>query len=162
MSAPDAADVRLLVQRLPGERRCTPDTLTLDPLRGVLGDRWSLGKAPDPEAMVTLMRWDIAERLAAQAGVPVALLGDNLFASLDTSAANLPPGTRLRVGTAMCEVTPKPHRGCSKFAARVGLDALKMTASRPLEQLRGVHLRVLDGGEVRLGDTLTVMSRGPR
>jgi hypothetical protein len=45
------------------------------------------------------------------------LFGDNLFVDLDISAANLPCGSRLRVGDAIVEVTPKPHNGFSKFAS---------------------------------------------
>ena len=46
--------------------------------------------------------------------------GDNLFVDLDLSAANLPPGTRLRVGAAVVEVTPKPHTGWRNLAAAAG------------------------------------------
>ena len=163
----DEGTVALVVQRLPGEKRATPGMITLDVERGVLGDRWSGGRwpaglrAPNPDAMVTLMRWDVADVLARRAGVPVEILGDNLFASLDTSAANLPPGTVLQVGSARCVVTPKPHTGCSKFSARVGSDALALTRADEwkLTQLRGVHLRVLEGGTASVGDAITVVAR---
>ncbi len=152
--------VGLVVQRLPGEKRATPPTITLDPLHGVVGDRWSL-KNPNPEAMVTLMRWDVADVLARRAGVPIAILGDNVFATIDTSTSNLPPGTVLEVGGATCVVTPKPHTGCSKFSARVGADAWALTreARWVPTQLRGVHLRVLVGGDVSVGDRIRVIFR---
>jgi hypothetical protein len=155
--SPDSAPLRLLVQRLPGEKRATPPSVTLDPDRGVLGDRWGAVLFPNPEAMVTLMRWDVARLLVDDP----AILGDNLFADLDTSAANLPPGTIVQVGPARCEVTPKPHTGCAKFARRAGDDALAVTRSPTWKtaQLRGVHLRVLQGGEVRVGDELRVIAR---
>lgn len=150
--SPDRALVRLLVQRLAGGARATPDVVTLDPRHGVIGDRWGAVLFPDPDAMVTLMRWDVASLLSPEP----AIFGDNLFADLDTSARNLPPGTLLRVGTARCEVTAKPHTGCSKFARRAGEEALALTRSPAWKaaQLRGVHLRVLVGGEVRLGDPI--------
>jgi MOSC domain-containing protein YiiM len=69
---------------------------------------------------------------------------------------------RGRIGEALCEVTPKPHTGCSKFAARVGAAALAITRSpawRPAN-LRGVHLRVLAGGPVRPGDRIVVEAQG--
>ena len=105
------------------------------------------------------MRHDVADVMTE--GGDVAILGDNLFVELDTSAANLPPGTEVHVGATRCVVTPAPHNGCNKFAARVGLDALKLTASpewRP-QQLRGVHLRVVVGGVVRPGDPVVVARR---
>lgn len=159
MADRDCAPAVLLVRRLPGQLRETPPSIRLDPVVGVVGDRWSLADAPNPDAMVTLMRWDVAALVAERAGVPVAILGDNVFASLDTSAENLPPGTIVRVGTARCVVTVKPHRGCDKFRARVGADVLRFTVDHAAHQLRGVHLRVLDAGDVALGDDVWVESR---
>jgi hypothetical protein len=154
--AADRARVALVVQRLPEERRVTPASVRLDPIGGVLGDKWSGGRKPNPEAMVTLMRWDVACLL----GDP-ASFGDNVFASIDTSAANLPAGTVLRVGGALCVVTAKAHTGCSKFAVRSSDAALALTKSPEWKasQLRGVHLRVLEAGDVAVGDELIVVSR---
>ena len=155
----DHGVVRLLVQRLPGEARLNPERVILDVAQGVLGDRWSLGGAPNPEAQVTLMRHDVACLLSA--GGDPSMLGDNLFVDIDTSAENLPPGTVLQIGDALCAVTPKPHTGCHKFAARVGAEALALTRASGWKQmqLRGVHLRVLEGGAVELGDTARVLRR---
>jgi hypothetical protein len=153
--ARDSAAIALLVQRLPEEQRATPWFVTLDPERGLIGDKWASGKR-NPEAMVTLMRFDVASLM----GDPVQF-GDNLFASIDTSAENLPPGTLVMVGSARCEVTPKAHTGCHKFARRAGDDALAITRDPAWirHQLRGVHLRVLEGGLVSVGDALVVLSR---
>lgn len=155
--ARDRAPIQLLVTRQRGERRSTPEVVTLDPARGVLGDQWSQDRPPKIDAQVTLMRWDVASLMHQTP----AIFGDNLFATLDTSASNLPPGTVVRVGQARCVVTPKPHRGCSKFQARAGRDALKIMSSATWKaaSLRGVHLRVLEGGEVRLGDEIVVERR---
>ena len=51
-------------------------------------------------------------------------LGGDL--DLDLSLTNLPPGTRLVLGTAEIEVTAQPHTGCAKFASRFGADALRL------------------------------------
>lgn len=153
----DAAPISMLVQRLPGNRRQTPPSVVLDVERGVLGDRWEGSFRRKIEAQVTLMRWDVASVMHPEP----AMLGDNLFASIDTSAANLPPGTVVSVGQATCIVTPKAHTGCSKFEARAGRDALELTRDPAWkdQQLRGVHLRILEGGEVRLGDLIEILSR---
>jgi MOSC domain-containing protein YiiM len=74
---------------------------------------------------------------------------------LDLSGENLPPGTRLAVGTAVIEVTPQPHTGCQKFTSRFGLDAMKFVNSpigRELN-LRGINAKVVTPGVVRVRDT---------
>jgi len=84
------------------------------------------------------------------------LAGDQLFVDLDLSKANVPPGTRISVGSAILEATDQPHTGCKKFAARFGADALKFISSptgREL-QLRGINLKVVQGGEIRPGDAV--------
>jgi MOSC domain-containing protein YiiM len=94
-------------------------------------------------------------------GQPLCLAGDNLFFDLDLSAANLPIGSRLRVGAAVLEVTPKPHNGCRKFMGRFGNDALRFVAHperRPLN-LRGIYLRVVEDGEIAVGDVVEVLAR---
>lgn len=42
-----------------------------------------------------------------------ALAGDQLYLDLDLSRDNLPAGTRLSLGTAVIEVTPRPRAGTS-------------------------------------------------
>ena len=82
------------------------------------------------------------------------LAGDQLFVDLDLSADNLPPGTRLSIGTAVIELTAQPHTGCGKFVERFGVDAMKLVNSalgRRL-QLRGVNAKVMQPGRIRVGD----------
>jgi MOSC domain-containing protein YiiM len=60
------------------------------------------------------------------------------------------------VGTATLEVTDDPHLGCGKFVRRFGADAMKFVNSprgREL-RLRGVNLRIVEGGEVAVGATV--------
>jgi MOSC domain-containing protein YiiM len=105
------------------------------------------------------MRRDVAELIAA--GQPLTLFGDNLFVDLDVSAANLPAGTRLRVGGALVEVTPKPHDGCHKFKGRFGGDALRFVSARATrdQNLRGIYWAVVEPGEARVGDPVRVLLR---
>jgi MOSC domain-containing protein YiiM len=105
------------------------------------------------------MRRDVAELIAA--GQPLTLFGDNLFVDLDISAANLPLGTRLRVGEAVVEVTAKPHNGCFKFKGRFGQDALFFVQAAPTrdQNLRGIYWKVVAPGEVSVGDPIRVLSR---
>jgi MOSC domain-containing protein YiiM len=131
----------------------------LSPEQGLHGDRWVKGGAtrpdgrPDPDMQLTLMN---ARTIALIAGEPTRwpLAGDNLYVDLDLSDDNLPPGTRLRVGTALLEVSAAPHTGCNKFAARFGLEATRFVNSREGKRLhlRGINAKVLEPGTVTVGD----------
>jgi MOSC domain-containing protein YiiM len=73
----------------------------------------------------------------------------------------LPPGSRLRVGEALLEVTPAPHNGCQKYRARFGEDALRFVWMQELRHrnLRGIYMRVETAGRVKPGDRVNVLSR---
>jgi MOSC domain-containing protein YiiM len=88
------------------------------------------------------------------------LAGDQFFVDFDLSVQNLPPGSRLRIGEATVEITEIPHRGCGKFSARFGVDALKFVNSEVGRELnlRGVNARVVAGGMVRTGDAVAKAS----
>jgi MOSC domain-containing protein YiiM len=82
------------------------------------------------------------------------LAGDQLFINMDLSAENLPPGTRLAIGSAVIEVTAQPHTGCKKFVARFGLEAMKFVNSPLGKQLhlRGINAKVVQPGVIHVGD----------
>jgi MOSC domain-containing protein YiiM len=107
------------------------------------------------------MQHDVASLIAN--GQPLPLFGDNLFLDLDLSATNLPIGSRLRAGAVLLEVTPKAHNGCHKFKGRFGSDALRFVAhpDRRSLNLRGIYLRVVEDGEVAVGDAVEVVMRPP-
>ena len=68
----------------------------------------------------------------------------------------LPPGTRLALGTAVLEVTAEPHTGCAKFHARFGGDAhcfVNVRTHRHL-RLRGLNAKVIQPGTVSAGDPI--------
>ena len=102
------------------------------------------------------MEHDVAELLAN--GQPLGLFGDQLFLDLDLSSENLPTGTRIRVGQALLEVTGLPHNGCRKFGARFGAEALRFVSRAGLRHrnLRGIYVRVIEDGEVAVGDRVQV------
>ena len=85
-----------------------------------------------------------------------ALAGDQLYVDLDLSPGNLPPGTQLDVGTAVIAVSDEPHRGCAKFGARYGSDAVVFVNSAVGRELnlRGINARVVQNGVVRVGDVI--------
>jgi MOSC domain-containing protein YiiM len=155
---PDAGRVAVIVRRRDGVRE-TPESVRLTVADGVPGDDWARRPPRDPAAQLAVMRREVAELIAN--GQPLTLFGDNLFVDLDIARANLPVGSRLRVGEAVVEVTPKPHDGCVKFRGRFGGDALRFVqapATRD-QNLRGIYWRVLEPGEVAVGAAIRVLSR---
>ena len=154
----DMGTLALIVSRGDDGRRETPARAFLTCEGGVPGDAWARDCPEKVEAQITVMRIDVA-RLVAN-GQPLSLPGDNLLVDLDLSAANLPPGSRLRLGAALLEVTSKPHDGCLKFRQRFGQDALRLTADHRDLHLRGIYVKVVQAGEIAVGDPITVLSRG--
>lgn len=156
----DAGKLSLIVARRENGRRETPEQAALSPKGGVTGDAWARDRSSDTETQITVMHVDVAQLIAN--GQPLTLFGDNLMVDLDLSVDNLPPGSRLRLGDALLEVTAKPHMGCVKFRQRFGKDALRLTADPRFRvlRLRGIHARVVEGSRVTLGDSIEILSRG--
>jgi MOSC domain-containing protein YiiM len=148
----DDGKVELIVRRPVEDVRETLTEARLDLAAGLVGDRWLSGEA-DPARQLTLMNARVAA-LLAQTQERWPLAGDQFYVDLDLSSRNLPPGTQLAAGSAVIEVSAVPHRGCKKFAARFGLDALRFVNSEVGYALclRGINTRVVRAGVVRPGD----------
>jgi hypothetical protein len=155
----DRGELALIVARRERGHRETPKRALLTPTGGVPGDAWLRNSPEKIDAQLAVMRVDVARLIAN--GQPLSLFGDNLLIDLDLSLANLPTGSRLRLGPALLEVTPEPHNGCLKFRQRFGADALRLTADRRFRdlRLRGIYMKVVEEGEVGLGDPIEVLSR---
>ncbi|MEL7208423.1 MAG: MOSC domain-containing protein, partial [Actinomycetota bacterium] len=115
----DVGRLELIVQRPAETERVVVESGELDEADGLAGDNWRArgsrhteDGAAEPERQLTLMG---ARAIRAIAGDPDrwAPAGDQLYVDLDLSEANLPPGTRLRIGRAEAEVSPAPHRAAS-------------------------------------------------
>lgn len=156
----DSGRLALIVCRTAEGVRETPERVHLTAEQGVPGDSWGRRTPPRYEAQLAVMRCDVAELIAN--GQPLTVFGDNLFVDLDISAANLPVGTRLRVGGAIVEVTPLPHDGCAKFKGRFGADALRFVNAKPTrdQNLRGIYWKVVESGEAAVGAAIQVLERG--
>ena len=154
--------IDLIVRRPEVDEREILEEATIDPAVGVVGDTWPVRAStsspdggPHPDAQVTITNSRVIA-LLAQVPERWALAGDQLYVDFDLSIDNLPPGTQLAVGSAVLEVSAKPHLGCVKFRRRFGSDALSFVNS-PLGKdlrLRGVNTRVVQGGTVRRGDVI--------
>jgi len=156
----DSGSVGLMVRRGHDRgRREEPESVVLTKEEGMPGDSWSRSGSPTPESQLTAMEVGVADVISN--GQPWSLFGDQLFLDLDLSNENLPVGTLIRVGKASLEVTPKPHKGCAKYQARFGADALRLISRPELRprNLRGIYLRVVTEGSVHLGDSVEVVRR---
>jgi MOSC domain-containing protein YiiM len=153
----DTGRVALIVRRRADHVRETPERVRLSLEEGVPGDDWSRRPPRDPVAQLAVMQLELAQLIAN--GQPLTLFGDNLFVELDLSTPNLPTGTRLRVGEAVVEVTPKPHNGCMKFKGRFGADALRFVQAPETrhENRRGIYWQVITPGEVCIGAPIEVI-----
>lgn len=164
----DRGAVEMIVRRPGVDRREAVEEGRLTFEAGLEGDTWDrrIGRmgyvtedgSADPDAQLTLTNSRFADLIAGSRD-RWALSGDQLYVDLDLSAENLPPGTKLRLGQAVIEVTALPHTGCKKYAGRFGADALRFTAQPEgrRRNLRGIYARVAVPGTVRVGDTASKM-----
>ena len=159
--APAEEGTLLLIVRRPGvDERQVIEEGQLDLDLGLVGDNWmTRGSArthdgsAHPEMQLNIMNARVTE-LVAQDKERWQLAGDQLYVDLDLSLANLPAGTQLAIGQAVVEVTAIPHRGCQKFTARFGEDAMRFVNSAVGRELnlRGINARVIQPGLIRVGD----------
>jgi len=126
------------------------EALTLTPGQGVIGDHYA--SATQGARQVTVLS---AEHLAAiasflgQDNVPPELLRRNVMVRGINLAAL--KARRFRLGGALLEHSGECHP-CSKMEKLLGPGGYNAVRSHG-----GITARVLEGGEVRLGGTITVL-----
>ena len=156
----DEGVLRLIVRRPRVDEREVLQEAELHPSEGLVGDSWRMRKssrtadgAPHTDMQLNIMSVRVIA-LLAQDQARWQLAGDQLYLDLDLSAANLPAGTQLGIGSAVIEVTPPPHTGCRKFVSRFGLDAMKFVNSSVGRELhlRGINAKVVQPGVIHVGD----------
>jgi hypothetical protein len=162
LSPKDDGRIDLIVCRPDIEKREILSEARLDLTEGLVGDNWKVRGSTStadgsahPEMQINIMNSRVIA-LLAQERDRWQLAGDQLYIDLNLSDKNLPAGTRLALGSAVLEITAKPHSGCKKFAARFGQDAIKFVNS-PLGKelhLRGVNARIIQSGTIQVGDVV--------
>ncbi len=157
--------LELIVARPRVNRRQVLNEGKLDIELGLIGDNWltrgssrTTNGRGHPEMQLNVMNYRFAE-LVAGSHERVPLAGDQLFVDLDLSPANLPPGTQLKLGSAVIEVTPIPHLGCKKFVERFGIEAMKFANSElgRRHNLRGINAKVVTAGPISVGDKVIAL-----
>ena len=158
----DQGVLEMIVRRPEIDLREVLEEGALDMAEGLVGDSWkSRGStrmadgSAHPDMQLNVMNARVIA-LLAQSKERWQLAGDQLFIDLDISLENLPPGTRLALGSAVIEVTDQPHTGCAKFMSRFGKEALKFVNSTEGKalRLRGMNARVVQSGVIRAGDAV--------
>ncbi len=156
----DAGELALIVRRPSENEREVLAEGQLDLAKGLVGDTWCVrgssrmpDNSPHPDMQINIINARVIGLLAREKE-RWPLAGDQLYIDLDLSAENLPPGTRLQIGTAIIAITDQPHTGCSKFMARFGQEALKFISNPTGKRynMRGVNAKVIQPGMIRTGD----------
>jgi hypothetical protein len=133
---------------------------------GMKDDHWALGcwkstddGAPHPDVQICMMMSSCIG-LIAQERDNWAVAGDNLFIDMDLTPGNMPPGTRISMGSVILEISDTPHNGCAKFIKRYGKDACVFvnTGDGDKYRLRGIYGRVVQDGTVSVGDKVTKLN----
>jgi len=161
-SPKDEGKVMLIVRRPDEDKRESVRSAELDLDQGLVGDNWkergsrsTPDGSPIVEAQITVMNARVID-LLAQGEERWSLAGDQFYIDMDLSDENIPPGTRLALGSAVIEVSSVPHTGCNKFAARYGIDATRFVNSPEGKRLhlRGINARIMKAGTVHVGDAV--------
>jgi hypothetical protein len=158
----DVGRVELVVARPAKGERLVLESAELRPGIGLVGDNYlergsskPEGGPADPLAELNVMSSRALDAVADGDRDRWPLAGDQLIVDFDLSEANCPVGTRLAVGTAVIEVTSKPHNGCAKFSDRFGVDAARWVNSRKDLRLRGICAVVVAPGTAARGDAIS-------
>lgn len=161
LAAPkDAGPVEMIVRRPRANEREVVDSAELSAETGLVGDSWidRVDENGDPfiPAQLTLMNSRVADAVALRRE-RWPLAGDQIYVDMDISKENLPPGSRIQVGSAIVEISEVPHTGCAKFAGRFGKEALRFAnvGVGKENRFRGVNAFIVESGAVRVGDKVT-------
>ncbi len=157
----DGGRVDLIVRRPDVDEREVVESAEVVVGGGLVGDNYVARGNPHtddgrahPEAQLTLMNSRSVDLVAAGDRSRWPLAGDQLFVDFDLSSDNAPAGTRLAIGSAVIEVSAKPHNGCAKFRDRFGVDAARWVNSRDDLRLRGINAVVVEPGTIATGDSI--------
>lgn len=161
-SPKDNGVLEMIVRRPEIERREIINSGEINLINGLEGDNWKTrgssstpDKSANPEAQITLMNSHVIQLLAGDKE-NWQWAGDQLYVDMDLSIDNLPPHSQIQIGSAILEISAKPHTGCKKFSARFGIEALEFI-STPLGKslrMRGVNAKVIQAGQIKVGDVV--------
>jgi MOSC domain-containing protein YiiM len=130
-----------------GTRKRNINQAELRPDWGIVGD----AHAADWHRQVSLLAWESIEKMRALGlNVNVGSFAENITTE-GMSLVDLPVGTRLRLGEALVEVTQIGkvcHDRCAVY----------YQAGDCVMPREGIFVRVHEGGQVQVGDTIQVLA----
>jgi MOSC domain-containing protein YiiM len=162
-SPKDNGLVEAITVRPASEERRVVQSTRMTLAGGVEGDHWANGcwkstedGKPHPDVQICIMNSRCINHIAGSRE-NWAPAGDNLFVDMDISPDNMPPGTRLSLGSVILEITDTPHNGCAKFVERYGREATAFvnTGEGKRLSLRGIYGRVVQDGNISVSDVIT-------
>ena len=161
LAAPkDNAPIETLCFRTGYSERSFPQSIKVSAKRGIEGERWlqdawlrCVNGSPDPRIQICILPQRISE-LCWRDRDNTIHPGDTMIADLDMTEANMPAGTRLKIGSAVIEVSNVFNTACAKWRARYGGDSMAWINYRSYRalRLRGVLCRVVEDGEISAAD----------
>ena len=149
----------IVIRPAPHERRAL-DACEISLAGGTHGDHWAKGCSkstedgrPHPDVQICIMNSRCIDLIAGSRD-RWPLAGDNLFLDLDLRPENLPPGTKLSIGSAVIEITDTPHAGCANFVGHYGQAAVVFVNAPKgrAMHLRGIYARVVQDGRITVSD----------
>ena len=144
----DRAVIRAVcISERKGEQKHPVETIHLRPAHGIDGD----AHAGNWHRQVSLLAQESVDRLQEKISIRLfpGAFAENILCE-GISLCSLPVGTKLKVGTALCEVTQigkECHADC----------AIRRQAGDCVMPREGIFVVVLEEGEARPGDAITVI-----
>ncbi len=131
-----------------GQQKHPVDEIALMPHVGIPGD----AHAGDWHRMLSLLSAESVRKLQEKVNIPLlpGAFAENVLVD-GVSVHTLPVGTKLRVGTALCEVTQigkECHADC----------AIRQQAGDCVMPREGIFARVLEAGTAKAGDIVEVIA----
>ena len=130
-----------------GEQKYPVDRILMCPYHGIAGD----AHAGDWHRQISLLAKESVDRLQEKVPFPLkpGAFAENILCE-GIALSALPVGTRLRIGTALCEVTQigkECHADC----------AIRRQAGDCVMPREGIFAVVLEAGEAKAGDEILVI-----
>ena len=147
MSKASAVIKAVCISEKKGQQKRPVERVLLRPEHGIVGD----AHAGNWHRQISLLGQESVDRLQEKIRIPLfpGAFAENILCE-GIELCQLPVGTRLRVGTALCEVTQigkECHADC----------AIRRQAGDCVMPREGIFVRVLEEGTAKAGDSVEVI-----